>query len=98
MGNFAETAWRGVKWIGNCINKVVSWWDEFMDSVNKLVYNFLIRNQTTIESSDDPKKVGEVVGIKKEKDQLEEKADNIYRTLSSNDKITVDKLLANRNY
>ena len=98
MGSFVETAWRCVKWIGNCIYQVVTWWGIFMNKVNSIVHSFLMRNQETIESADDPKTTGEVVAIRKEKDQLDEKANQMYETLSNNDKNTVDALLAKRDY
>ena len=98
MGGFIETAWRCVKWIGNCIYKVVTWWGPFMEGVNAIVHGFLMLKRRPIENSDNPKAVGEVVAIRKEKDQLEEKANSLYKNLSRNDKNTVDDLLKNRNY
>ena len=98
MGSFIDTAWRCVKWIGNCINSVVSWWYTFMEGVNKLVHSFLMLKKLQILSSDCPKVVGEIVAIKKEKDELDRKADNYYRKLSFNDRRTVDSLLEERNY
>ena len=98
MGGFIETAWRCVKWIGNCIYKVVTWWGPFMEGVNAIVHGFLMLKRNKIERSENPKTVGEVVAITKEKDQLEEKAQKLYKNLSSNDKNTVDELLEKRNY
>ena len=98
MGGFVETAWRCVKWIGNCIYSVINWWGRFMDGVNAIVHGFLTRSRSQIERSDNPKAVGEVVAIRKEKDQLEEKADNMYGGLSKKDQKTVDELLKKRNY
>ena len=98
MGSFVETAWRCVKWIGNCIYNVISWWGEFMEGVNSFVHGFLMLKRTTIERSDNPKVVGEIVAIEKEKGQLEEKAEEKYKNLSSRDKNTVDELLKKRNY
>ena len=69
-----------------------------MEAVNSIVHGFLMLKRTIIERSDNPKGVGEVVAIQKEKDQLEEKARETYNTLSSKDKNTVDMLLENRNY
>lgn len=43
-----------------------------------MVHGFLMLKRNKIESSDSPKAVGEVVAIRKEKDELEKKADNIY--------------------
>ena len=42
--------------------------------------------RNAIERSENPKGVGEVVAITKEKDQLDEKAKQLYKNLSSNDK------------
>jgi hypothetical protein len=98
MGSFVETAWSCVKWIGNCIYRVISWWGEFMAAVNSFVHGFLMLKRAIIERSDNPKGVGEIVAIEKEKDQLDEKAKETYNTLSQKDKDTVDELLANRNY
>ena len=98
MGTFVETAWRCVRWIGRCIYRVVDWWGVFMEGVNQIVHGFLMIKRNKIESSDSPKAVGEVVAIRKEKDELEKKADNIYRKLSDNDRKVVDELLENKDY
>jgi len=63
-----------------------------------MVHGFLMIKISKIESSDNPKAVGEVVTIRKEKDELEKKADNIYRKLSDKDRNVVDDLFENRNY
>ena len=98
MGSFVETAWRCVKWIGNCIHRVIVWWGKFKEAVNSIVHSFLMENEIPILSADDPTTTGEVVAIRKEKDQLDEKANQMYETLSNNDKNTVDALLAKRDY
>lgn len=98
MGSFVETAWRCVKWVGKCILEVVDWWIEFMDSVNSLVHSFLMRVRKMIEEAENPRTVGEVIAIKKEKEQLDKKADELYKTLSQNDKNRVDEILSKKNY
>lgn len=98
MGTFVETAWRCVRWIGRCIYTVVKWWGPFMEGVNQTVHAFLMLKRYIIERSDNPKTVGEVVAINKEKGELEKKADNLYRTLSNYDRNVVDDLLRERNY
>lgn len=98
MGGFIETAWRCVKWIGNCIFNVVSWWGVFMEGVNAITHAFLLVKRRKIESADNPKAVGEIAAIGKEKNQLEQKANDLRRNLSNHDKNILDDLLENNSY
>lgn len=50
------------------------------------------------ENSDSHKVYGEFVAIRKEKRELEKKADNIYRSLSDKDRKICDELIENENY
>jgi hypothetical protein len=98
MGNFVNIAWRGIKWIGNCIHKIISWWGAFKEGVNQNTYNFLIGKQNEIMNTNNPRGVGEVIAIKSEKDQLEDIAERQYQSLSYDDQARVDELLSRRDY
>lgn len=98
MGTFIETSLRCVKWIGNCINKVVLWWFPFMENVNFITFSFLRAKRNKIESAENPKTVGEIVAIGKEKQQLEEKANQLYKDLTNRDRDIITDLLQRKNY
>lgn len=98
MGNYSCVASRGVNWIGNCINRVYIWWTDYKDNVNNITYLFIMDKKDDILSADEPKKVGEVVGIRKEKLHLDRTAKRLYKKLSASDQSLVDDLLRKRDY
>jgi hypothetical protein len=98
MGNFESVSLRGVKWIGNCINQVYIWWTPYKDNVDYITHNFIKDKKSEILAADNPKGVGEVVGIKKEKFHLDKQAKQLYKKLSEYDQSLVDDLLSRRNY
>lgn len=98
MGSLSSLAWRGIKWIGNCINTIIKWWGKFKDRVDKKTYNFIIVNSAQILNTQNPIGVGEILAINKEKNQLDEIAEKIYKTLSSSDKQALKNLLDQKNY
>ena len=51
-----------------------------------------------IKKAENQKTVGEVIAIKKEKFELEKKADELYKTLSSDDQESVNEALKNIQY
>jgi len=98
MGAIASVAKKAISWIGNCIERVVSWWRGHKERVNNITYNYIMINVEFIKQSDDPKTVGEIMAIKKEKDQLEEICAAKYMSLSYNDQQRLDELLDQRDY
>ena len=98
MGNFVSLAWKGIKWIGNCIHKVISWWGQFKDGVNQNTYNFLVGKQNQILNANNPRGVGEIIAINDEKSQLENIASRQYKHLTYEDRQRVDGLLDERDY
>lgn len=98
MGSFSSTAWKVIKWIGNCIHKVINWWGSFKEGVNQNTYNFVIGKQNSIVNANNPRGVGEVLAINKEKEQLEDIADRRYQQLTWDDQQRVDELLSRRDY
>lgn len=98
MGTIAKVAKKCVNWIGNCIEKVISWWSPHKDKVNNITYNYIMININFINQSQDPKNVGEIMAIKKEKDQLEYISESIYKKLSWSDQQRIDGLLDQRDY
>ena len=67
-------------------------------NVNNKKYNYIMVNLDFIQQSDDPKTFGEIMAIKKEKEQLDEIAAAKYRSLSSSDRQMLDQLLEQRDY
>ena len=98
MGGFVTAAKKVVKWIGGCINKVISWWKSFRDDVDQKTINYIIIYQNVIIKADDPEIFGEVLAIKKEKSELERIAQQKYLKLSGRDRQNIDALLDNRDY
>lgn len=98
MGGIANVAKKVVGWIGDCIETVVSWWKPHKEKVNKITYNYIMVNQQFICQSHDPKNVGEIMAIKKEKVQLEDISAKNYRNLSYGDRQRLDELLDQRDY
>jgi hypothetical protein len=98
MGGFVTAAKKVVKWIGGCINKVISWWKSFRDDVDQKTINYIIIYQNVIIKADDPEVFGEVLAIKKEKSELERIAQQKYLKLSGRDRQNIDALLDNRDY
>ena len=98
MGGFISTVKKVVKWIGGCINRVISWWKSFRDEVDEKTINYIIIYKTVIVGADDPETFGEVMAINKEKSELELIAQRKYAGLSDRDKLGIDALLNNRNY
>lgn len=98
MGILLTIAKRLIKWIGNCIHRVIQWWGPFKEGVNKNTYNYLIGKQNSIVTAQNPVGVGEVLAINNEKFQLEDIAQKKYMRLSMNDQQRVDELLEERDY
>lgn len=98
MGALASAAKKVVKWVGNCIEKVISWWSPHKEKVNNITYNFIMGNQYVIINAQDQKTVLEIMGIKKEKDQLEGISSANYMNLSYADRERLDQLLDQRDY
>lgn len=98
MGNFNNVASRCVIWIGNCITRVYIWWIDYKDNANNITLLFIMDKKDYILSADMPKTVGEVIAIKKQKQQLDQTAKRLYKELSASDQSLVDDLLRNRDY
>jgi hypothetical protein len=98
MGAVANVVKKFVGFVGNCIQKVVSWWSSHKERVNNITYQYIVINQEFINESQNPQAVMELMSIKKEKDQLDEIADAKYMSLSSSDRYRIDQLLDQRDY
>ena len=91
-------AWKIIKWVGNCILKIIEWWMKYKDNVDKNTFNFIQANNYYIKKAHNPIDVIEVCSINEEKNQLEEISMQKYKNLSSNDRYNIDTLLARRDY
>ena len=98
MGGFVTVVKKFIGWVGNCIQRVVSWWSSHKERVNNITYQYIVINQKFINESHNPQAVMELMSIKKEKDQLDEIAAAKYRSLSSSDRQLLDQLLEQRDY
>ena len=98
MGALASAAKKVVKWVGNCIEKVISWWSPHKEKVNNITYNYIMVNQYVVINAQDQKTVLEIMGIKKEKDELEGISSANYMNLSYADRERLDQLLDQRDY
>ena len=98
MGGLASFAKTLVDWIGNCIEKIFSWWSSHKKKANDITYNFIMGNQYVINASQNKKAVVEIMGIKKEKEQLEGISSANCRNLSYADRERLEYLLDQRDY
>ena len=98
MGNFCETVVRGVKWLGRCVCKVVSWFAGVVETIGRIVKNFLYSIENILKDADDPKTLGECAGIRKEMNELEKQYEKRREKLSTKDKNKLDSLFDERDY
>ena len=98
MGAVATVAKKFIGFVGNCIQRVVSWWSSHKERVNNITYQYIVINQKFINDSQDPKTVMEILAIRKEKEELDEIAAAKYRSLSWSDRQMLDELLDQRDY
>ena len=91
MGGFVSTVCSVVKWIGDCICRVIDWFTRFVESVGRTVKQFIFGIEDTIKSADNPRKFGEAAAIRKERGELDKKAQELYKGLSPRDQQLLDK-------
>ena len=87
-----------VSWIGNCIEKIVSWWKSRKEAVNQITINYIISNQNIIIKADDKETFIEAMAIRKQKTELDYEFQKRYQSLSYNDRLKLDQLLEERDY
>ena len=87
-----------VGWIGNCIERVVSWWKSRKEAVNQITINYIISNQNIVMKADDKETFIEAMAIRKEKTELDYEYQKRYQKLSYNDRLKLDQLLEERDY
>ena len=66
---FEKFGKKVVKWVGNCIEKIVDWWSSHKEAVNQITINFIIENQNVIIKSNDKQTFIEAMAIKKQKSE-----------------------------
>ena len=99
MGSFIEVCKKVLKWVGDCINKVIKWFDGVIrKTVMGKTEDFVKKKETVIMSANDPKKVGKVIAQKKALIELEKIAEQEKKDLSRTDQDLVDKVFAEDDY
>lgn len=97
-GGLVEFGIKVVGWIGNCIEKIVSWWKSRKEAVNQITINYIKSNQNIIIKADDKETFIEAMAIRKEKTELDYEYQKRYQKLSYNDRLKLDQLLEERDY
>ena len=93
MNDFLEKGWKVIKWAGDIIYRVVSW---FIGGIREMVENavkdFLKYAEKKLKQAIDFAKTLKVAVIKKMMSKLAEIANKLYKELSPNDKEIIDNL------
>lgn len=98
MGGIVEFAKKVISWIGNIIEKVVSWWSNHKIEVNNITYNFIMNNKKIVENADDQENMVKYLGVSKQKSELNARANRLYAQLSWTDQQRIDQLLDQDDY
>ena len=98
MGGFVSTVCSFVRWIGQTICRVVDWFADFVENVSQVVKSFIFGIEQTIRSADNPKLFGEAAAIRKERGELDKKANDLFRQLSRRDQNNLDDLFRDHMY
>ena len=97
MGNFLNKCWDVICFVGNGVASAISWFEQFREKVNSIVYSFVESKKPQIETASNPEKVGEVVIIKEYQNNLEKKAQELGKQLNSKDNDLVAQIMSKRN-
>ena len=93
MNDFLEKSWKVIKWAGDIIYSVVSWFfGGIRDMVESAVKEFIKYAEDKLKKAIDFAKTLKVAVIKKMMAKLAEVAEKLYKELSSNDKKIIDNL------
>lgn len=91
-----EKGWKVIKWVGNIIFRVVSWFfGEIRDMIENEVKAFLQASAEKIKKALNIGNTLKVLVIKKMLSKLAEMAKKYYKELTSHDQNIIDELLAN---
>ena len=93
MGAVVEFAKKVVRFFGDVIERIVSWWREHKEKANQTTLNFLQINYVYIDQSYDKERVINVLSASKQKSELEDRVLRRYGPLSSEDRRRVDEIL-----
>ena len=99
MGNFYEKIKKLVEWIGDIINKVIKWFNkEIRKDVENKTEEFLLKNEEKIKNSDNPVKIGKIVGQQKALIELQKKVEEEKKELSDADLLTIDSMFSDEEF
>lgn len=98
MGGITSFAKKVISWIGDIIEKVVSWWSAHKREVNEITYNYIIINMDTINQSDNKEDMVKAMAARKEQLELNKRANRIFAKLSPEDQQRINQLLDKEDY
>lgn len=98
MGGIVEFAKKVISWIGDIIEKVVSWWSNHKIEVNNITYNYIMINKEIVSKADDRENMVKYMAASKQKSELNARANRLYAQLSWKDQQRIDKLLEEDDY
>ena len=93
MGAVVEFAKKVVKFFGDVIERIVSWWRGHKEKANQNTLIFLQDNSTYIDQSYNKEGVINILAASKQKSELEDRVLRRYGSLSSADRRRVDEIL-----
>lgn len=96
MGSVLDFVENLVCWVGDLISSIVIWFDgEVKNKVQKKTEGFLLENEGTIKSANDPKQMAKVAAEFKSLKQLEKIAEKEKKKLCPSDIAALNILFAN---
>ncbi len=98
MGVIGDKIVKCVKWVGNIFAKVIIWFKEYMDGVNKNTEKFLIKKQEDILKCEKPKAVGQYIAAQHESKQIQKIADSYSKDLPPADLAAADEILKSETF
>ena len=98
INDFMDKAIKVIKWAGNLIFSVISWFvGQIRDIVENAVKIFIQACMDKLRQAQDFVNTLKAAVIKKMIDELTKVADKYYKKLSPNDKSIIDEIFANDN-
>ena len=86
MGNFVSIVAATVFTFGQIFCTAVSWLNSFISSINNRTEHFICQRENEIRRRDNPRAVGKYLACKKESKEVDKKAEELGKELSTSDR------------
>jgi hypothetical protein len=87
-----------VEWVGNIFSKVIKWFKEYMEVVNKKTEKFLSKKKEAILKCEKPKAIGQYLAAQHESKQIQKIADSYSKDLPPADLAAANKILSSETF